>query len=65
MSSSNIFKKLLKYIVKIKPKKEMNQNKEHDKKCPICGTKDWIEREGEDGKAIICNMCGFILSQDI
>ena len=43
----------------------MRQSKEHYKKCSICDTKDWIEKEGEDGKAIVCNMCGFILSQDV
>ena len=43
----------------------MRQNKEHDKKCSICGTKDWSEKEGEDRNALVCNMCGFILSQDV
>jgi hypothetical protein len=43
----------------------MSKIKEFDTKCSLRGTRDWIEREGEDGKAIICNMCSFILSQDI
>jgi transcription initiation factor TFIIIB Brf1 subunit/transcription initiation factor TFIIB len=43
----------------------MNRNKEDNRKCPLCGSSDWIKREGEDGNSIICNLCGFILSQDV
>jgi DNA-directed RNA polymerase subunit RPC12/RpoP len=42
----------------------MNQNKEYYKKCLICGSKDWIERDDdEDGHSIVCNMCGFAYSK--
>jgi hypothetical protein len=41
----------------------MSQIKEFDTKCSLCGTREWIEREGEDGKAMICNMCGLYLAK--
>lgn len=64
MSSYSISNNIIHSKNKVK-NKGMSPNKDYNKKCPICGIKDWSEREGEDGKTIICNLCGFILSQDI
>jgi len=41
---------------------EMNQNNEY-KKCPICGTDDWMERNDENGNSIVCKMCYFSYSK--
>jgi hypothetical protein len=35
----------------------MNQNKDHHKKCPICGTINKIEKQYDDRISIIYNMC--------
>jgi hypothetical protein len=40
----------------------MNQNNEY-KKCPICGTDDWMERNDENGNSIVCKMCYFSYSK--
>ena len=41
----------------------MNQNNQCYNKCLICGSKEWIEREDNDGNSKICNIRGFNYSK--
>jgi hypothetical protein len=41
----------------------MNQNKQHYKKCLICGSNDLISRDDEDVNSLVCNMCDFASSK--
>lgn len=41
----------------------MDQNKEY-RKCPICGTDDWMKRNDENGNSIVCKMCYFSYTND-